>query len=338
MLNARRAAPFRRNQDLEALLAELSALLGPMEQQIMARYTRPQFPTLFVAGVPRAGSTLLMQWLAQTGYFGYPTNLLARFYAAPYIGARIQQLLTEPRYNFNDELRDIAPAIDFTSDLGKTRGALAPNEFWYFWRRFIPNTIPRQLSAAEEARVDGAGLTAELAALEAALGRPLALKALILQLNLPLLASFFDRPLFVYVTRHPFYTLQSLLLARERYFGNRDDWYSIQPPEYAWLQARDPIEQVAGQVYYTARGVAAGLAQLRPEQVLTLPYEQFCAAPGEAFGRIQAHLTELGYPCADWNYHGPPRLTDTNQVRLTPDDVARALAAYAHLSGEDITP
>lgn len=338
MLNEQRAAPFRRNPALESLLTELRDLLGPLEQQLMTRYTRPRLPTLLVVGVPRAGSTLLMQWLAQTGYFGYPTNLLARFYAAPYIGARIQQLLTDPRYNFNDELRDLAPTLDFTSDLGKTRGALAPNEFWYFWRRFIPHTFPRQLSAAEEALVDGVGLAADLAALEAALGRPLALKALILQLNLPLLATFFDRPLFVHVTRHPFYTAQSLLRARERYFGRRDEWYSIQPPEYSWLQERDPIEQVAGQVYCTARGLAMGLAQLPLEQVLTLSYEQFCAGPGESFGRIQSHLAALGYPCADWRYHGPDRLADTNQIRLTPDETARALAAYASFSGEDITP
>ena len=26
----------------------------------------------------------------------------------------------------------------FVSELGKSRGWLAPNEFWYFWRRFLP--------------------------------------------------------------------------------------------------------------------------------------------------------------------------------------------------------
>ncbi len=337
MHNDRRAPTYRRNPDLEALLAELSALLEPVEQGIMARYERPRYPVLFVVGVPRSGSTLLMQWLAQTGYFAYPTNLLSRFYAAPYIGARIQQLLTDPRYSFNDELRDLASMPDLISDLGKTRGALSPNEFWYFWRRFIPNAQPRRLTPEEEQQVDGKGLSAELAALEAVFNQPLALKALILQLNLPWLAGFFNQPLFLHITRHPFYTLQSLLLARERYFGDRAGWYSIQPPEYAWLQARDPVEQVAGQVYFTQRGVEAGLAQLPPANVLTIGYERFCAAPGEIFGRIQSHLAALGYPSQGWTYHGPERLTDTNQVRLTPDDAARAQRAYAQFSGEPLS-
>ena len=102
-MNGVRTEKFKRNVDLEALLDELSVLLGPVENKILKHYASPQYPGLLIIGAPRSGTTLMLQWLAQTGKFVYPTNLLSRFYAAPYIGVKIQQLLTDPAYRFRDE-------------------------------------------------------------------------------------------------------------------------------------------------------------------------------------------------------------------------------------------
>ena len=35
---------------------------------------------------------------------GYPTNILARFFGAPVVGAQIQLLLTDPRYKYRNEI------------------------------------------------------------------------------------------------------------------------------------------------------------------------------------------------------------------------------------------
>ena len=55
-----------------------------------------RFSKVFVVGALRSGTTLFTQWLATTGLTAYPTNLLSRFYGAPLVGAKIQQLLTDP--------------------------------------------------------------------------------------------------------------------------------------------------------------------------------------------------------------------------------------------------
>ena len=91
---------------LEQLLAEINGLLGPVEEQIFNEYRMPRYPVLFVVGMPRCGSTLLMQWLAQTARFAYPTNLLSRFYAAPAIGARIQQ-----GFDYLDRMDELVPQV-----------------------------------------------------------------------------------------------------------------------------------------------------------------------------------------------------------------------------------
>ena len=171
-----RQEEFRRNEDLEDLLEEINGILEPAEDEILEGYRMPKYPTLFVVGAPRCGSTLMIQWLAKTRKFAYPTNLLSRFYGAPYIGAKIQQLLTAPEFSFRNEILDFNNEISFKSKLGKTKGALEPNEFWYFWRRFIPNIEPEYLDAQLLERINGKKFAAELAAIEAVFDKPIAMK------------------------------------------------------------------------------------------------------------------------------------------------------------------
>jgi hypothetical protein len=167
-MQTERQQAFRRNERLEALLQEINEMLETAEDRILENYRMPRYPVIFIVGCARAGSTLMLQWLASTEKFAYPTNLLSRFYAAPYIGARIQQVLTDPQFNFRDEFDDLNPKIHFSSELGKTRGTLAPNEFWYFWRRFFHYGEIQQLDEDALKRVDVLKFVSELAALEAA--------------------------------------------------------------------------------------------------------------------------------------------------------------------------
>ena len=99
-MDSGRTGRFRRNPELEKLLEEINNLLGPAEDEIAARFDRPRYPVVLVVGGPRSGSTLMMQWLARLGLFACPTNLLSRFYRAPFIGAKIQQLLADPIFGF----------------------------------------------------------------------------------------------------------------------------------------------------------------------------------------------------------------------------------------------
>ncbi|MBN2147356.1 MAG: sulfotransferase [Anaerolineales bacterium] len=337
-MSLQRQKEFHRNMKLETLLAEISQLLAPVEEELAAQHRMPRFPVLFVVGVPRCGSTLMMQWLARTNCFAYPTNLLSRFYAAPALGARIQKLLADPQYNFNNEILDFSQPFDFQSNLGKTRGAMAPNEFWYFWRRFIPNIEPRLLEDHELHQVQGVRFAAELAAIEAAFEKPLAMKALILELNLPFLSSLLEKAIFLYVKRHPFYNIQSLLEARMKYYGSLNQWYSIKPREFESLQKLDPISQVAGQVYYTTTAIETGLSQIDPVRTLSVQYEHFCAHPRTLFDKIIEKYASQGYP-ADWlEYASFESFENTNQVRLSLEMAEQIAHAYHQFSREEIHP
>ena len=176
-------------------------------------------------------------------------------------------------------------------------------------------------------------LAAELAAVEAVFDKPLAMKGMILQLNIPFLSTILDKVLFLHIERHPFYTIQSLLESRIKFFGDRSRWYSVKPPEYDWLKDLDPIQQVCGQVYFTVKRINKGLDQLDPSRKLSIRYEQFCADPKSVFEEIVAKLAEQGLQLPG-EYVGPSRFSHTNQVRLPEEECRRVLDAYHHFSGE----
>lgn len=328
---------FQRNQDLERLLGEINNILGSVEHKIIDGYRMPKHPVILIVGAPRSGSTLLMQWLAYSGWFAYPTNLLSRFYGAPCIGAKIQQMMTDPRFNFRDELFDLNEQIAFVSHLGKTKGSLAPNEFWYFWRRFFPQKAFEYIDEHSIKAADSTKFTAELAGLEAVFGKPFAMKGHIANLQISYIAGILEKVLFIFVERHPFYNIQSLLEAREKYFGDRKAWYSFKSREYDRLQELDPIEQVAGQVYFANRAVEKGLGQINAVKGLRVSYEQFCAAPEGVFYQITEKLSQQGYR-ADWCYTGPEQFQSTNHIRLPREDSQRIIEAYKDFSGIEITP
>ena len=337
MMNSCRQKQFQRNERLERLLLEINSLLDPLQKNINKNYSMPEFPVLLVIGGPRSGSTLMMQWLADTGNFAYPTNLLSRFYGAPYFGAKIQQLLTGPDFNFKNELSDFNDYISFASDLGKTQGALEPNDFWYFWRRFLPNTEPVYLNDQLLKKVKGKEFVAEIATIESVFAKPFAMKGMILEQNIPFLSSLFEKVLFLYIKRHPFFNIQSLLEARVKFHGDRRKWYSIKPKEYDELRKLDPVEQVTGQVYFKNCAVDKGLSQIGSSRCLQVNYEDFCMDPESLFRRLKDKLA-LQCDTDDWQYQGPERFQSANTIRLPDKDCKRIIDFFKKLSGRDITP
>jgi len=285
-----RITGFKRNQTLERLLSEVNSNLWKVEQDLLIT-SKLDFPVVFIVGSHRSGSTLMMQWLANLGIFSYPTNLLSRFYQAPIMGAKLQLLLADERYNFRDELKDFSNPVDFSSDNGKTKGALAPNEFWYFWRRFLPFTELDYLPTEQLLQVsDTKTLIAEFAGMMNVFQKPMALKAMILNYNIDFLDQLFEKAIFIHTKRDPLTNIESALKARERQLGSIDEWYSFKIPEYHELKNLNPYEQVAGQIYYINKAVEKGLAKIKEHKKITVQYEDFCDNPKKFYDDLCSKL------------------------------------------------
>lgn len=290
---ANRTEDFQKNDSLESFLIQINNDLWPAEANIVNHQTI-NYPPLFIVGPLRSGTTLMLQWLANLG-LAYPSNLMSRFYRAPILASKIQLLLTDPRYNYRNEILDFNSYIEFASDNGKTQGALAPNEFWYFWRRFLPfkdvDYLPTESLLNQ---VDTQLLKSELAGMMNVFQKPIALKAMILNYNIDFLDHIFPNTVFIHIKRDPLANIESALQARKRQLGSINEWYSFKIPEYDDLINRDPYEQVAGQIYYTNKAIEKSLSKIPQHKQLTVNYEQFCQSPETVFYQLQDKLADNG--------------------------------------------
>lgn len=330
ILTEQRAPSFQRNPSLERLLVELRTDLLPAEHVLIERFrgSLPKHPVVLIMGPLRSGTTLFMQWLANLGVFAYPTNLLSRFYAAPIIGAKIQLLLTDPRYQFRAELADVAGEVEYISENGKTLGTLAPNEFWYFWRRFLSEPGRDVWSDAElERTFDSATLMAELAGLTEVFAKPFAAKAMLFNYNVRFLDALLPRVLFIRMRRNQEANVLSVLDARRRQFGDISPWYSFRIPEYSRLAKLPPIEQTAGQVHFINRALDRGFRGLDSSRNMVVDYEDFCRTPARTYADLCARLQ------IDTPYTGPASFPIRESTdRATFRQIERALADFAEIA------
>ena len=304
LLIKERTEKFQRNESLERLLFSLNEDLQPSESIILSQYMdRPMVhPLILVMGPLRSGTTLFTQWLANTGVVSYPTNLLSRFYQAPIIGAKIQQLLTDPRFNFRDELGEFTQQSEYKSENGKTRGVLAPNEFWYFWRRFLTDP-PRDVWTNEELQqsMDVKTMKAELVGMMDVFQKPFASKGMLFNYNIPFLDSILDKVIFVQIKRDMVTNVSSVLDARKRQLGCESEWYSFKIPEYPQLKDLDPISQSAGQLHYINAAVSKGMSMVNDSRKLVVQYEDFCRNPRQVFDEL---VMKLGFSRNNCSYSG----------------------------------
>lgn len=299
-----RKEEFKRNQSLESFLRELNTDLQCADDKIHIDKLKTK-PIIFVVGPLRSGTTLAMQWLANTGEIAYPTNLLSRFYGTPLVGAKIQLLLTDERYNFRNELKEQDYTIQYSSENGKTRGMLAPNEFWYFWRHFLPINGLETTSNEELFSCSGIrDFSEKLEGLTCIFDKPFALKGMICNYNIDFLKEMFPKSIYIYTDREPSANIASALEARKRQSGDVHEWYSFKIPEYADLiKINDPEKQVAGQIYYVKKAIEDSLAKIDENRKLVFQYNDFCSNPEKYYHLLAEKLKSLGC-CIDSEYRG----------------------------------
>lgn len=318
-MTARRTARFTVNDSQETLLRDVNSRLAAADASATASFPdSPQLPLVFVVGPPRSGTTLTMQWLADSRQFGYPSNFLARFYQAPYTGAQIQRLTHDPAYDFHGELTTLGAGSEWQSETGKTFGALAPHEFSYFWRRFFPMGQARRLDDEEWNSSDLSGFARGWAAMEAAFGLPIAAKGILGQYNVLQLAELLPTAVFIHTHRDPFFNVQSLLAARQRVYGSKDAWFSVQPPGYDSWRHLPPEEQVVNQVMVTNDELRAAGKALGPDRWIDQPYTQFCAAPESTCAALRRVFAAQGYDLEDSLRLEPFAATD--EIRVGPEE------------------
>ena len=226
-----------------------------------------------------------------------------------------------------NEQGDIQSYLDYSSDLGKSKGMLAASEFFHFWRQYISGYLPEYIDEAELENIDFADLSRALASVESALGRPFVAKGLFLQYNLTTFYEHMPYLFFIRIVREPIYVMQSIWFSRLENYGSKEAWFSVKPREFKYLAKLDVYHQIAGQVYYTERAIEEGLAQIPEDRHIKTNYEEFCSNPRLLYMKIVDRYLALGCELDDC-YNGPEEFKSSRQLKLPPDDIQRLESAY----------
>ena len=270
-MESTRTDNYLKNNNLEILLRSVNNKLSKMHLGIEPEGHKPRKPIIFVVGIQRSGSTLLMQLLTHYFQFTYPDNITARFWRSPHLGILISKSL---QHQFKQQ-----SVSSFLSDYGVTNEPFAPHEFGYFWSHYFGFEPVHQLTQKQLGKIDLTNLKRDLFLMEYFGENPLLFKAIPLSFNSDFLAKIFPNALFINITRSPLHIAASTFKARIERFGDSAVWWSLKPNEYGRLLNLPPLAQVAGQIIYSLKRVKNCLDSITPEKKTEVSYESLCTDP-----------------------------------------------------------
>ena len=282
-LYGKRRSGYAKDASDERFLRALNEDLHARELALYGDYELDH-PLLFVAGLPRSGTTLLSQLLAHCLDAGYVNNIVARFWLAPVHGLRLARILAGDR-----------AAPSFESDYARTKTLLGIHEFGYFWRHWLRKESFDDVARARECEdeIDWAGLRRTFANVQHELERPLVAKNMLGAYHMARLQRELGPVIWVWIERDPLDVAVSILDARRRYYADPNTWWSYAPLEYPLLRDLDYWEQIAGQVHYLSRLYVQANAELPRGSVVRVSYEELARAPGAVLEAVREATRSL---------------------------------------------
>ena len=250
----------------------------------------PQFPPVFIIGLPRSGTTLIYQTLCHCFQFAFTPMLTNYMVWLPSLSARLCR---------NGQLRY---ASDFKSNYGVSKGLASPGEggMWNLW--FSKNRYYREVNTLGGKKA--ADIIRFVGRTERIFNAPFLNKNLRNNNRIRPLADLFPRALFIVVLRNPRDVALSLLRARVNIYGDVNRFYSIKPSSYAPSPDRSPEKSVVDQMSGLVQDLWEAMVAVGVNRFLVIRYEAFCASPSAGIQRIHDRISDRGVALE--KRHPPP--------------------------------
>lgn len=247
-------------ESFEGFLRDLNDALVPHFPSLPTRPPRHVFCQ--IVGLPRSGTTILLQLLARTGLVGYPSNVMAHYWRVPVVGAKLHRQLAQSH-----------PTVSFRSLAGRTREPLDPHEFGYFWRDALghsENTLQPDRKGWEWSALQDA-----LDAICEAFDAPTVHKNFLALHHAPEMRRHLERSKFLVVSRKPKDVATSLWSVRQRIDVPDEEVFGIDPGVSG---QGDLVDRIVRQVA-ALEGARADLVEGACGDVLVVNYDDLCEAP-----------------------------------------------------------
>jgi hypothetical protein len=223
------------------IIKYLSFVLIPVEAFLLRsiKTKRIKYSPVFIIGAPRTGSTILYQILTRNLPVAYVNNLVGIGKYTFYINFLINRIVFKGRSHNSNKSQFGDTLID---------GLNAPHEAGDFWLRFLPKKKD-YISMDEVKSIDTGMLRKSITAVTNYLDQPILFKNLNAGMRINLIKSVFPEAKFLLIKRDPFYTVQSILLARKKLGINAGEWWSVKPPDFRDYLNMTEVGMVVRQVF-----------------------------------------------------------------------------------------
>jgi hypothetical protein len=254
-------------------------LLANQDDALTQNVSISKEPLVLIFSLPRGASTLFQQLVISSLDIGYISNLVARFWRAPYLAAKLDFSIRDPNFVSN-----------FKSSFGNTIGPQEPHEWGWFWRHWF-KLSENETYCDDPSLLDLKGLSQKLSAIQSVWSAPLLIDNIFAVSNFFILKSAIPRTLAVQVKRNSYYVCNSHINARLKRYGDINAFYGYRPKNIKEiLKIKDPIEQIVAQIFFSESEMNDTLNNIPELQKFIVEYRDISQRPQEVLNNFVGFL------------------------------------------------
>jgi len=206
---------------------------------------------------------------------------------------------------------------------GGTVGAHSPSECGGFWYRWLPKER-HFVDFDEISKESMEQIRQEITAVSNYFDKPMVFKNLNAGQRMRLISQIFPNAKFIFITREPFYTAQSILNAKRDAGVPDSEFWSIMPPNVTELKALDWPEQITKQIYNLERQIVKDSILFPQGNMVKVSYSSLSE------GKIRALAHQFGLSKRQGDEL--PEFDLTEKITLTISDEKKLKQAISEIS------
>lgn len=255
---------------LQVICWPLDLLLSFIEKLFSFKGAPEPYPTIFVIGIHRTGSTFVSQVLSTSLGFAPLGNLATIFPRSKFIVHRLFRSFYQP---WKQRKRR-----KYRSFYGISRGIFAIGDSYEVWDRWFGNDhYNRPAPLSDEKKAD---MAAYFHGFQKAWGRPVITKNNRNTLVLEEIYNAIPNVFFVLVNRKPADVIQSTMQASKDFFGTDEIiWGLRNEKSFAPENYKDKLDAYCHQYLDLDDSIRKELNKLPAEDYAVIQYEDFCKDP-----------------------------------------------------------
>ena len=293
---------------VQLAVTPLDMLLERVDKFSATTASANALPLLLIVGPPRAGTTLVYQYLAQTLDVTYSSNLNSLF----------------PRSLLHRRAHSRSTKPQLASYFGQTTGLNEPNDAFHIWNRWLGDDRYRTETTLSEN--EALEMQRFFAAWTDQAERPFLNKNNRNCHCLAVLADALPQAHFVVVNRDPTAIVRSLIRARRTVQGDETCGWGLLSQEDHADDPRGYVRDVCEQVENVNRLLSEQVEKIESARLHHTSYEQFCESPMTLANALNSRIpgVEVDESAAQFM----PQSLRASSGRPLSDDEEQLIAEY----------